>query len=306
MESDIIKEELEKHGYMMAELAGTGKTADCFLVKKIQYNHQFICKCIQEMKEKAATVVFHNELDALIRLDHENIIRCYDYFSAQGFFFIFLEYCKEGSLQDLIERSPQYVKENLWDIAQQIISALSYSHQNGVCHLDLKPSNILINQYKKIKLCDFGFCYTFKSDEKFDLNSYNPIHLNRRGSPQFMAPEVYRQEEEGYDPFKADIWSLGVVLFEMATAEKKHQYTDIRKMWRELFKECSNLGKIGKIIQQCVVVDPGNRPSIVELEKIFLQAKPPSHHIKRTPNSCCFSASRKMSRSLTLTKMRLL
>ena len=289
MEIEEIKKELENRGFIILHPVGSGRTAECFLVRKMTFNQIFICKCIHESKEKSANIVFDNEVSALVKLDHENIIRCYDYFNAQNYFFILLEYCKEGTLENLIESNPQYVRENMWDFANQIISALVYSHEKGICHLDLKPGNILVHQAKKLKLADFGLCYMFKEDEKFDIANYNPLNLNRRGSPQYMAPEVYKKSEEGYDPFKADIWSLGVLLYNIATAGKKIKYGDIKKMWVELYKDCANLGKFGRVIQHCFVILPENRPSITEIQNDFLQCRPPVNQLKRSSNSMSYS-----------------
>ena len=289
MDFETIKKELETRNYIVLHPVATGRTSECFLVRRVPFNQIFICKCIHESKEKSANIVFENEVSALVKLDHENIIRCYDYFNAQNYYFILLEYCNEGTLEDLIENNPKFVKENMWNFAEQIISALVYTHEKGICHLDLKPSNILINQAKKLKISDFGFCYKFTNDEKYDINSYNPLNLNRRGSPQYMAPEVYKQNEEGYDPFKADIWSLGVILYNIATADKKIKYGDIKKMWVELYKNCANLGKFGKVIQHCACILPENRPSITDIQMYFLQNRPPVNHLRRASNSMSYS-----------------
>jgi len=87
-----------------------------------------------------------------------------------------------------------------------LAKGLHYIHQHGICHLDLSLENILLTKADEIRICDFGQAQTKRKIHDRDL---------RRGKPKYMSPEVYRLQE--YDGFKADIWSLGIILWGMVT-----------------------------------------------------------------------------------------
>lgn len=88
------------------------------------------------------------------------------------------------------------------NLFKQILKGIAYCHNKGVCHRDLKPENVLIDEHGEIKIIDFGF----SANSKTMLNNYC-------GTPAYMAPEIIKKQP--YNGAKADIWSLGVILYLM-------------------------------------------------------------------------------------------
>jgi serine/threonine protein kinase len=96
------------------------------------------------------------EFEVLKKLVHPNIINLYSLLSIDQKDFLVLEYCSEGSLQQLIEKNGPIRPPKLYLYCSQLLSAVSYLHQNKIAHLDIKPSNILLDTYGRLKLADFG------------------------------------------------------------------------------------------------------------------------------------------------------
>ncbi len=114
-----------------------------------------------------------------------------------------MEYCKHGDLFDLIKRSGQLSESLAKYLFTQILNGVEYLHsKEGIAHLDLKLENILIGDNLQLKLCDFGFYEELKTRV-----------CKNRGTHGYRAPETYFESNEGYDGAKADIFSLGVILF---------------------------------------------------------------------------------------------
>jgi fused-like protein len=112
----------------------------------------------------------------------------------------------QGELFNIIE-DDQYLEEpEIRKVAQQLVRALHYIHSNRITHRDLKPQNILMTSEGNIKLCDFGFAryMSYKTE----------VLTSLKGTPLYMAPEVVQEQPYTHT---ADLWSLGVILYELST-----------------------------------------------------------------------------------------
>jgi calcium-dependent protein kinase len=149
-----------------------------------------------------------NEIDILKTLDHPNIVKIFECFITQKYYYVITELCGQGELyEDVVnhKQSNPYREEPAAYIMHQILSALYYCHTKNVIHRDLKPENILIekkdmNDYHKIKIIDFGTAKIFEKN-----TMYNKVI----GSSYYMAPEVLNCN---YNE-KCDLWSCGVILY---------------------------------------------------------------------------------------------
>ena len=252
---------LKRHGYHMGNYIGHGMTSECFEIKPINFhNTQFVCKIIElfppENKQKIIDK-FKEEVDILSLLDHPNIIRCYDFFQDGDYLFIVMEYCSNGSLQKVLYDHYSYNPATYVSYALQLINALIYCREFNIAHLDIKPQNIFLSQYNKIKLADFGCSKVFKYGEMFD---------HKRGSKFFMAPEVTKGS---YNPFAADIYSLGMTLICMRDPSVMKRGMQSDDFWEMMNDECVRFGDLGEILQECIAKDPSKRPNIFELKKEF-------------------------------------
>lgn len=147
------------------------------------------------------------EARAAGRLNHENIVIIYDVDEERDFSYIVMEYLDGQDLKSLLESGEQFDLKRTLHIIRQICSALSFAHQNGIVHRDIKPSNIILLKYDRVKVADFGIA---KFANLGTLTQTGSIV----GTPFYMSPEqIEGRKLDG----RSDIFSAGVILYEMAT-----------------------------------------------------------------------------------------
>jgi serine/threonine protein kinase len=188
---------LADQGYTLESEIGYGGQAILYRCQHVRDNETYAVKIAREEDQVAVPA----ELLALQAVWDPHIINVYVSFTAEGFRFMILEFCPGGSLFDMIKDGPIPINR-FWPLGKQIVDALKACHAEGVAHLDIKPQNILFDRHGRAKLCDFGLA---KRTEGHHLSN------QFKGSLAFMAPEIMRKHE--YDPFKADVWSVGVTFY---------------------------------------------------------------------------------------------
>ena len=156
---------------------------------------------------------FAREARALARLNHPNIVAVYDYGQAGDFHFFLMEFVDGATLRQ-IERAGKLSPREALQIIPQICEALQFAHDAGIVHRDIKPENILLDKKGRVKIADFGLAKIFGTTGE-------PTHLTEpghvMGTPHYMAPEQVEHPLEV--DHRADIYSLGVVFYEMLTGE---------------------------------------------------------------------------------------
>ena len=156
---------------------------------------------------------FNREGRTLARLNHPNIVSIFDFGQAGGFYFLLMEYVDGVNLRQAMQAGRFSTSEAL-TIVPKICEALQYAHEEGVLHRDIKPENILLDAKGRVKIADFGIA-KIVGEEKPDVSlTATGAAL---GTPHYMAPEQF--EKPGTVDHRADIYSLGVVFYEMLTGE---------------------------------------------------------------------------------------
>ncbi|MFO1487449.1 MAG: protein kinase [Verrucomicrobiota bacterium] len=151
---------------------------------------------------------FTREARALARLNHPNIVAVYDFGQAANLSYFIMEFVDGPNLRQAGRIKPQEAME----IIPQICGALQFAHDEGIVHRDIKPENILLDRKGRVKIADFGLAKILGQGD-FRLTGAKDI----MGTPHYMAPEqVERPQEVDH---RADIYSLGVVFYEMLTGE---------------------------------------------------------------------------------------
>ncbi|TAK00895.1 MAG: serine/threonine protein kinase [Candidatus Manganitrophaceae bacterium] len=151
---------------------------------------------------------FQREARAMARLDHENIIRVYDVAEDQSAQYIVMEFFAGKDLKQAILENGPFSVEQALSVALQMAEALAYAHAQGIVHRDIKPSNVMLDGRGKVKLADFGIA---AATDEISVTATGQII----GTPEYMSPEQARGEAiDG----RSDLYSLGIVLYEMLTA----------------------------------------------------------------------------------------
>lgn len=156
---------------------------------------------------------FAREARALAHLSHPNIVTVYDFGQASGLFYFVMEFVDGLNLRQVIETGGPDPKSALV-IVPQICEALQYAHEEGVVHRDIKPENVLLDKRGRVKIADFGLAKLLRQDE---LDTSLTKTHQVMGTPRYMAPE--QMEGSHAVDHRADIYSLGVVFYELLTGE---------------------------------------------------------------------------------------
>ena len=193
--------------YEILSKIGTGGMSDVYKAIDHTLNRFVALKVLKnEFAENSAFVTkFRAEAQAAAGLIHPNIVNVYDVGNEEGLYFIVMELVEGITLKHYIEKKLRLsVKESI-SIAIQVSMGLECAHRANIIHRDVKPQNIMISKEGKVKVTDFGIARAATSDT---------ITSNVMGSVHYTSPE---QARGGYSDEKSDIYSLGVVLFEMLT-----------------------------------------------------------------------------------------
>lgn len=165
---------------------------------------------------------FTREAQALAKLNHPHIITLYEFGQADGLFYFLMEFVDGVNLRQVLKTSRMAPKEAL-AIVPQICEALQYAHDRGIVHRDIKPENILLGRDGRVKIADFGVAKIIAPGPEASAENVPPPagELTQAGSalgtPQYMAPEQIKNSAEV--DHRADIYSLGVVFYQMLTGE---------------------------------------------------------------------------------------
>jgi serine/threonine protein kinase len=199
-----------------------------------------------------------NEIRVLTTLSH--IVRLYDQFHDESKFYLMLELCKGGSLQTELVRAKGFSMHRFRTIGRQIVSALAHCHHRRIAHHDIKLGNILLDEYGRCKLADFGI----------SVQTSVPGELTDQyaGSVQYEAPELVNRKP--HDPFKSDMWALGVLFAYMITGASPWTADTVGKLMQQIplcnYRLRRNTPpEIAELIERMIVVDPDQRITCSEL-----------------------------------------
>lgn len=196
--------------YELIEKIGAGGMAIVYKARCHLLNRYVAVKILRpELVEDENFVKrFKRESQAAASLSHPNIVNVYDVGQEDGIYYIVMEYVCGKTLKDYVREKGKLDSREAIKIALQIAAALEHAHKNGIVHRDIKPQNILIGDDYTVKVADFGIARAVTSTT-ITLAGSNVV-----GSVHYFSPE---QARGGYTDAKSDIYSLGIVLYEMVT-----------------------------------------------------------------------------------------
>jgi serine/threonine protein kinase len=200
--------------YKFGTLLGEGSFGKVYSVTHRVSGEARVCKKIPKVKGEMEMDDILTEIQSMAQLDHPNVIKVYEYFEDKEFVSQIMEPCSGGEVQDTIDNcfthgGPFYGEAFIRDVMKQTLRALAFMHSENFCHKDLKPQNIMLadKASNSIKVIDFGLAELFQKDQK--------VSSDGAGTLLYMAPEVF---ERNFN-FKVDVWSTGVILYNLITGE---------------------------------------------------------------------------------------
>src|SRR5712671_2782411 len=197
------------------ELLGAGGMGVVYKARQRQLDRLVALKIMppESGRDPAFAERFTREARSLARLNHPNIVGVYDFGQSDGLYYFMMEYVDGANLRQM-ERAGQFTPAQALAIVPKICDALQYAHDEGIVHRDIKPENILVDKKGRVKIADFGLAKLLgKERTDFTLTGSQQA----MGTPHYMSPE---QMEGAKDiDHRADIYSLGVVFYELLTGE---------------------------------------------------------------------------------------
>ncbi|KGX93215.1 serine/threonine protein kinase [Pontibacillus halophilus JSM 076056 = DSM 19796] len=205
----MLKGHLLHDRYEILETIGGGGMANVYLANDTILNRQVAIKVLrlEYANDDEFIARFHREAHSATSLSHPNIVNIFDVGEEEQIYFMAMEYVEGMTLKKYIQTHGPLDVEEAISITKQLTSAISFAHDNGIIHRDIKPQNILIDEYQHVKVTDFGIATALSATSLTQTNSV-------LGSVHYLSPE---QARGGMATKKSDIYSIGIVLFEMLT-----------------------------------------------------------------------------------------
>lgn len=194
--------------YKILEKVGTGGMASVYKAQDILLDRIVAVKILHSKygNDHDFVVRFRQEAQAAAKLSHPNIVNIYDVGYDENVHYIVMEFVRGETLKEYIEKHGHLPINTSIQIAFDIGEALENAHANGIVHCDIKPHNILVTETGRIKVADFGIARAVNSVENSDRTVLGSVH--------YFSPE---QASGGHIDERTDIYSLGVVMYEMMT-----------------------------------------------------------------------------------------
>jgi serine/threonine protein kinase len=197
--------------YRIERGLGRGGMAEVYLAHDLRLERPVALKVLAPALSSDPSFVarFRREAQAAAGLSHPNIVAVYDWGEALGSYFIAMEYAPGRTLAEVIEAEAPLSAERTALIGEQVAAALAAAHRNGLVHRDIKPSNVILGEDDSVKVTDFGIAHVVE-EAGTRLTTTGTV----LGTPVYLSPE---QAEGRAVDARSDVYSLGVVLYELAT-----------------------------------------------------------------------------------------
>jgi serine/threonine protein kinase len=261
--------------YRIEQSLGRGGMAEVFLARDLRLDRPVALKVLAPALSSDESFVarFRREAQAAAGLSHPNIVTVYDWGEALGSYFIVMEYAPGRTLAEVIDAEAPVSAERTALIGAQIAAALAAAHANGVVHRDIKPSNVILGPEDTVEVTDFGIAHVVE-EASTRLTATGTV----LGTPAYLPPE---QAEGRAVDARSDLYSLGVVLYELATGATPFQgqttaalaYQHARQSLEPpSARNPAVPAALDAIITEALAKDPAERPASAELLRRRLSA----------------------------------
>ena len=258
---------------------------DCSLNDQIYENSNKTIRIFKTRKSgtikyiavKVYTKKFHKdkyayEYNLINKVKSDSVVNIMSSAEDQNYFYMEMEYCATGDLSRCLwqNKNNLYSERTIKQISTQLLLGLEALHKSGIIHCNLKPSNILIDEYGNVKICDF------KKSLKVSTMNASLIKKNKNAmTPCYTAPELF--QEEGMYSFKSDLWALGCIMYELAVGQVPFFDDSIGKLITKIINSEVNFNKrelrnysddFINIIKKLLIKEPNERSTWGDIERM--------------------------------------
>jgi serine/threonine-protein kinase len=246
--------------YRIVSLLGKGGMGEVYRAEDLKLNQAVALKFLPVAMhdDEVARERFYQEVRLAREISHANVCRVFDIGELDGRLFLTMEYVDGEDLASLLRRIGQFPQAKGLDIARQMCAGLAAAHDHGVLHRDLKPGNIMLDGRGRVRITDFGLAALSENMGGEEVSA---------GTPAYMAPEQLAGVEVTQ---RSDIYSLGLVMYEIFTGKKAYEAASIGELLR--LRESSSPSAVSalvkdidplteRVIQRCLERDPAKRPA---------------------------------------------
>lgn len=246
--------------YRIVGLLGRGGMGEVYRADDLKLAHPVALKFLPDhlLNDAAALGRFHREVRVARQVSHKNVCRVYDIGEIDGRHFLSMEYIKGEELSSLLRRIGRLPQDKALQLARQICAGLAAAHDIGFIHRDLKPANIMIDGDGNARILDFGLGGL--------IDEFGDEEI-RAGTPAYMSPE---QIEGGNQTVQSDIYSLGLVLYELFTGKRAFEAASLNELIKLRRSDTMPMTPtsivkgldpmIEKVIDRCLQKNPDLRP----------------------------------------------
>jgi len=255
-----LNDQIYENGNKTISIFRTRKTGTIKYIAVKVYNKKF-------HKDK-----YSYEYDLVNKINNDAVVNIMSCSEDSNYFYMEMEYCATGDLSRCLwqNKNNLYSERTIKTISTQLLSGLYALHKNGIIHCNLKPSNILIDEYGNVKICDF------KKSLKVSTMNASLIKKNKTAmTPCYTAPELF--QEEGMYSFKSDLWALGCILYELAVGQVPFFENDISKLITKIIHVDVNFNKpelsnysddFIDILKKLLIKEPNERSTWGDIERM--------------------------------------
>ena len=255
-----LSEQIYENGNKTIRIYKTRKTGTIQYIAVKVYNKKF-------HKEK-----YSYEYNLINKIKNEAVVNIMSNAEDSNYFYMEMEYCATGDLSRCLwqNKNNLYGERTIKLISTQLLSGLQALHKNGIIHCNLKPSNILIDEYGNVKICDFK-----KSLKVATMNSALIKKNKNAMTPCYTAPELF--QEDGMYSFKSDLWALGCIMYELAVGQVPFFDDSIGKLITKIInnevnfnkKEFSNYSDdFIDVLKKLLIKEPNERSTWGDIERM--------------------------------------
>jgi serine/threonine protein kinase len=246
--------------YRIVGLLGRGGMGEVYRADDLKLKESVALKFLPESISKNSSAIdrFYKEVSVARQISHRHVCRVYDVAEFAGQHFISMEFVRGEELSSLLKRIGLLPQAKAIEVARQLCAGLAAVHQRGVLHRDLKPANIMLDEHGDVRITDFGIAALAEEVER-DATA---------GTPAYMSPEQLEGEEL---TIRSDLYSLGLVLYEVFTGRKAFEAANLPELLRmrrsntaptspsEYVPELDPM--VEQVIFRCLEKTPDRRPS---------------------------------------------